>query len=88
MESKANKNKVNDFDNPDFADIKAPADFTSPEELYQQLVKVVESYHPSADISMIEKAYHIADSAHKEQCRRAIYYTSLMCSYHIGRTRT
>ncbi|GAA4654519.1 bifunctional (p)ppGpp synthetase/guanosine-3',5'-bis(diphosphate) 3'-pyrophosphohydrolase [Anaerocolumna aminovalerica] len=71
MESKANKNKVNDFDNPDFADIKAPADFTSPEELYQQLVKVVESYHPSADISMIEKAYHIADSAHKEQCRKS-----------------
>lgn len=71
MESKANKNKVNDFDNPDFADIKAPADFTSPEELYQQLVKVVESYHPSADISMIEKAYHIADRAHKEQCRKS-----------------
>jgi GTP pyrophosphokinase len=71
MESKANKTKINDFDNPDFADIKAPADFTSPEELYQQLVKVVESYHPSADISMIEKAYHIADNAHKEQCRKS-----------------
>ena len=71
MEKKANKSKISDFDNSDFEDIKAPADFTSPEELYQQLIKVVESYHPSADISMIEKAYHLADSAHKDQLRKS-----------------
>lgn len=71
MEKKANKSKISDFDNPEFEDIKAPADFTSPKQLYQQLVKVVESYHPSADISMIEKAYHIADSAHKDQLRKS-----------------
>ncbi|WP_331665351.1 bifunctional (p)ppGpp synthetase/guanosine-3',5'-bis(diphosphate) 3'-pyrophosphohydrolase [Anaerocolumna sp.] len=71
MESIASKSKMSDFDNSDFVEIKAPADFTSPEELYKQLVKVVESYHPSADISMIEKAYHIADNAHKEQCRKS-----------------
>ena len=30
-------------------------DFTSPDELYQELVQRVTKYHPSADISMIEK---------------------------------
>lgn len=48
-----------------------PADFTSPDELYKQLIKIVESYHPSADISMIEKAYHAAANAHQNQMRKS-----------------
>jgi GTP pyrophosphokinase len=52
-------------------DIAMPADFTSPETLYRQLINKVRSYHPSADISMIEKAYHLADDAHKDQFRKS-----------------
>ena len=36
--------------------IKKMEDFTSPDELYQELVKSVMRYHPSTDLSMIEKA--------------------------------
>lgn len=46
-------------------------DFTSPDVLYQELIESVRKYHPSDDISMIEKAYRIADEAHKEQRRRS-----------------
>ncbi|MEG1575683.1 MAG: HD domain-containing protein, partial [Clostridium sp.] len=51
--------------------IEAPADFTSPEELYLDLVAGIRKYHPSDDISMVEKAYKIAYSAHKEQKRKS-----------------
>lgn len=53
------------------ADLEAPADFTSPEALYQELIDSIRRYHPSDDISMIEKAYHIADEAHKDQRRKS-----------------
>jgi len=55
------------------ADVKLenPADFTSPEELYQDLIKTIRRYHPSDDISMVEKAYNIAYDAHKEQERKS-----------------
>ncbi|NTV78624.1 MAG: bifunctional (p)ppGpp synthetase/guanosine-3',5'-bis(diphosphate) 3'-pyrophosphohydrolase, partial [Clostridiales bacterium] len=43
----------------------------SPEQLYQDLISRVQKYHPSDDISMIEKAYHIADDAHKNQVRKS-----------------
>ncbi len=52
-------------------DTVIPSDFTSPDELYGQLIKIVESYHPSADISMIEKAYHCAAKAHHNQLRKS-----------------
>lgn len=48
-----------------------PADFTSPEQLYQKLIDKIISYHPSADISMIEKAYNLAITAHKDQLRKS-----------------
>jgi GTP pyrophosphokinase len=51
--------------------ITAPADFTAPEILYKELIDKVKSYHPSADISMIEKAYHLANNAHKDQLRKS-----------------
>ena len=34
--------------------IKSMEDFTSPEQLYDELIASVRRYHPSADISMIE----------------------------------
>ena len=36
--------------------VKAPEDYQDPEELYQALIARVRKYHPSADITMIEKA--------------------------------
>ena len=48
-----------------------PADFTEPEILYKELIDKIRSYHPSADISMVEKAYQIADNAHKDQRRKS-----------------
>ena len=52
-------------------EIKRMADFTSPEILYDELIAAVRKYHPSADISMIEKAYQIANDAHKGQVRKS-----------------
>ena len=43
--------------------VKAPEDYQDPEELYQALVARVRKYHPSADISLIEKAYRIGKEA-------------------------
>ena len=51
--------------------IKKMEDFTSPDELYQELVKSVIRYHPSTDLSMIEKAYQVAKAAHKDQVRKS-----------------
>ena len=51
--------------------ISKPDDFTPPEELYEKLISTVRNYHPSSDISMIEKAYKIAYEAHKDQKRKS-----------------
>lgn len=51
--------------------IKAMQDFTSPDILYDELIASVHRYHPSADISMIEKAYKIAYEAHEGQARKS-----------------
>ena len=51
--------------------VKAPEDYQDPEELYRALVARVRKYHPSADISMIEKAYRIGREAHKDQVRKS-----------------
>ena len=56
---------------PNDEELEAPADFTSPEVLYQELIASIRRYHPSDDISMIEKAYHVADDFHKEQKRKS-----------------
>lgn len=66
MEQSVTKESVS---NP--TNITMPADFTSPEALYQQLIQKVRSYHPSADISIIEKAYLLAKDAHKDQFRKS-----------------
>ncbi|MEE0201648.1 MAG: bifunctional (p)ppGpp synthetase/guanosine-3',5'-bis(diphosphate) 3'-pyrophosphohydrolase [Muricomes sp.] len=51
--------------------VKAPEDYQDPEQLYQALIARVRKYHPSADITLIEKAYRTAKSAHKDQARKS-----------------
>ena len=51
--------------------IKATKEFVSPQSLYDELIASVKRYHPSADISLIEKAYKIADEAHTGQVRKS-----------------
>ena len=53
------------------AAVKSMNDFTSPEDLYQELISSVRKYHPSTDISMIQKAYEVAREAHKDQKRKS-----------------
>ncbi len=51
--------------------VKAPEDYQNPEQLYEALIARVRKYHPSADISLIEKAYKLSREAHKEQVRKS-----------------
>ena len=62
--------KLNSVQRADAA-VKSMSDFTSPEDLYQELISSVRKYHPSADISMIQKAYEVAREAHKDQKRKS-----------------
>ncbi len=52
-------------------ELENPADFTSPEVLYQDLIQSIRKYHPSDDISLVEKAYKLAADFHKEQKRKS-----------------
>ena len=52
-------------------ELEAPADFTSPDVLYEDLVRSIRKYHPSDDLGMVEKAYQIARDAHKDQKRKS-----------------
>lgn len=51
--------------------IEAIQEFQSPEKLYRDLILRVKKYHPSDDITLIEKAYHVASRAHKDQIRKS-----------------
>jgi GTP pyrophosphokinase len=51
--------------------VKDPVDYQDPEQLYHTLVERVKKYHPSDDISMIEKAYWVASDAHNGQKRKS-----------------
>jgi GTP pyrophosphokinase len=46
-------------------------EFASPEKLYGELIASIHKYHPSADISLVEKAYHVAFKAHDGQVRKS-----------------
>lgn len=67
------KQKVIDVDviEKNHTEIVKTKDFTQPEVLYQQLIDKVCQYHPSDDISQIEKAYLIAKNAHEGQLRKS-----------------
>lgn len=51
--------------------IKSENEFEDPAELYEKLKKAIAKYHPSTDISMVEKAYKVAYEAHKDQKRKS-----------------
>ena len=51
--------------------VKVYTDNQSPDELYQELISRVKKYHPSDDISLIEKAYLVASKAHANQFRKS-----------------
>ena len=53
------------------ATLPKQSDFTDPSELYRHLIDNVRRYHPSDDISMIEKAYRVAEKAHQGQMRKS-----------------
>ena len=53
------------------ASVKKMEDFTDPEKLHQELLAGIRKYHPSADLSLIEKAYQVAAEAHKDQKRKS-----------------
>ncbi|MCR5419137.1 MAG: bifunctional (p)ppGpp synthetase/guanosine-3',5'-bis(diphosphate) 3'-pyrophosphohydrolase [Lachnospiraceae bacterium] len=46
-------------------------EYRSPEELHQELLERIRKYHPSDDISLIEKAYQVAFDAHEGQVRKS-----------------
>ncbi len=41
------------------------------QSLYDELVEIIEKYHPSKDLSLIKRAYELADEAHKDQRRKS-----------------
>ena len=51
--------------------LSMPQGFTDPEELYKKLIETVYEYRPGTDISMIEKAYRLANDMHKDQKRKS-----------------
>ncbi|MDD6328848.1 MAG: bifunctional (p)ppGpp synthetase/guanosine-3',5'-bis(diphosphate) 3'-pyrophosphohydrolase [Lachnospiraceae bacterium] len=52
-------------------ELSKPNDFTAPDILYAQLIDTIQKYHPSSDVSMVDKAYAIAAEAHKDQKRKS-----------------
>ena len=69
-EMQVEKEKLESVKRADAA-VKTMHDFTSPEVLYKELINSVLRYHPSTDISMIEKAYKVASEAHEGQKRKS-----------------
>ena len=51
--------------------IKTTKEFAKPEDLYKDLIASIRKYHPSTDISLIEKAYKVAYQAHEGQVRKS-----------------
>lgn len=51
--------------------IKPIKEFQSPETMYADLISRIKKYHPTEDISLVERAFKLADDAHKEQIRKS-----------------
>lgn len=51
--------------------VKAQEDYEDPNRLYDMLIARIRKYHPSTDVSMIEKAYKLAVKAHGDQRRKS-----------------
>ena len=63
--------KIADKFRSDTSGIRGTKDFTSPEELYDELKKEIKKYHQSDDTSLVDKAYRVAYDAHKGQVRKS-----------------
>ncbi len=48
-----------------------PVDFTSPEDLFERLLKEIYTYRPATDVALIRKAYDVANEKHKCQVRKS-----------------
>ena len=70
MEEDTKQKSVKDLDKIE-RELEAPADFTSPETLYEELKTAIRAYHPSTDFSLLDKAYEVAYTAHKDQKRKS-----------------
>ena len=46
-------------------------DQKTPDELYEELIATIKKYHPSDDLSLVEKAYKIAREHHEGQFRKS-----------------
>jgi len=51
--------------------IEELGEFLSPADLYADLIERVRKYHPSDNISLIERAYEVAHKAHEGQFRKS-----------------
>ena len=51
--------------------VKNKDDYEDPDRLYDMLIARIRKYHPSTDVSMIEKAYALASKAHGDQRRKS-----------------
>ncbi len=72
--SGSSSNIINNTSNYELGEshrIGSYVEFNNPDELYDRLIQTVNSYHPSADFSMIEKAYHLSKEAHAGQFRKS-----------------
>ena len=52
-------------------ELEHPEEGMTPDELFQELIVRVHRYHPSTDLSPIEKAYRFADEVHMRQLRKS-----------------
>lgn len=69
--------------------VKDVEDYQNPELLYKSLIERVRKYHPSADVSMIEKAYQYCKRMRikgRHWNRRRVYYPSSVGRNHSGTT--
>ena len=51
--------------------VKSQEDYEDPDRLYDMLIARIRKYHPSTDVSLIEKAYKLAVEAHGDQRRKS-----------------
>ena len=51
--------------------VKSQEDYEDPNRLYDMLIARIRKYHPSTDVSLIEKAYKFAVKAHGDQRRKS-----------------
>ncbi len=60
--------------------VKSQEDYEDPNRLYDMLIARIRKYHPSTDISMIEKAYKLAVEAHGDQAENPEnHISSILC---------